>query len=66
MAAVRNRSGLLVRLVGRCDTAAAMRPCRHVPFRLPRLLLVATFLVDFTCFENNAGGGVLLDVPFDT
>jgi D-alanyl-D-alanine carboxypeptidase len=45
MTAVRNRSGLLVRLVGRCDTAAAMRPRRTLPFRLSRLLLVATFLV---------------------
>jgi D-alanyl-D-alanine carboxypeptidase len=44
MTTVRNRSGLLVRLVGRCDTAAAMRPRRTLSFRLARLLLVATFL----------------------
>jgi uncharacterized protein YxjI len=26
---------------------------RHVPVEVRKLLLVATFLVDFTCFENN-------------
>ncbi|MBM4062661.1 MAG: scramblase [Planctomycetes bacterium] len=28
----------------------------HVPVEVRKLLLVATFLVDFTCFENNQGG----------
>ncbi len=37
-----------------------MRP--HVPVEVRKLLLVATFLVDFTCFENNQGGGSALDV----
>ena len=29
----------------------------HVPVEVRRMLLVATFLIDFTCFENNQGGG---------
>lgn len=29
----------------------------HVPMEVRRMLLVATFLIDFTCFENNNGGG---------
>jgi uncharacterized protein YxjI len=29
----------------------------HVPTEVRALLLVATFLVDFTCFENNQGSG---------
>ncbi len=31
----------------------------HVPVEVRKLLLVTTFLVDFTCFENNQGGGGL-------
>lgn len=31
-----------------------------VPIEVRKLLLIATFLVDFTCFENNQGGGGLL------
>jgi uncharacterized protein YxjI len=27
----------------------------HVPVEVRKLLLVATFLIDFTCFENNQG-----------
>jgi hypothetical protein len=27
----------------------------QVPVELRKLLLVATFLIDFTCFENNQG-----------
>ncbi len=34
----------------------------HVPVEVRKLLLVATFLVDFTCFENNQGRTSLLDV----
>src|SRR5215216_4779438 len=37
----RNRSDVLVRLVGRCETAAAMRTRRTLPLRLVRLLLAA-------------------------
>jgi len=33
----------------------------HVPIEVRKLLFVATFLVDFTCFENNQGKGSLLD-----
>ncbi|MCA8966103.1 MAG: scramblase, partial [Planctomycetes bacterium] len=33
-----------------------------IPVEVRKLLLVATFLVDFTCFENNQGGGSVLDV----
>src|SRR5688572_17947766 len=44
MPAVRNRTDILVRLVARCDTAAAMRPRHHLPIRLLRLLLVAGLL----------------------
>jgi uncharacterized protein YxjI len=29
----------------------------HVPVEVRRMLLVATFLIDFTCFENNQGSG---------
>ena len=29
----------------------------HVPVEVRKLLLVATFLIDFTCFENNQGRG---------
>jgi hypothetical protein len=34
----------------------------HVPDEVRKLLLIATFLVDFTCFENNSSNwGSLLD-----
>lgn len=33
----------------------------HVPVEVRKLLLVATFLVDFTCFENNQGRNSLFD-----
>jgi uncharacterized protein YxjI len=36
---------------------------KHVPDDVRKLLLVATFLIDFTCFENNVGSGVLWDAP---
>ena len=29
----------------------------HVPNELRAILLVATFLIDFTCFENNSKSG---------
>jgi uncharacterized protein YxjI len=29
----------------------------HIPVEVRKLLLVGTFLVDFTCFENNKGSG---------
>src|SRR4029453_12788787 len=41
---VRSRSDFLVRLVHRCETAAAMRTRRTPPLRLLRLLLVAALL----------------------
>jgi D-alanyl-D-alanine carboxypeptidase len=44
MPAVRNWTDVLVRLVARCDTAAAMRPRHHPLLRLLRLLLVAGVL----------------------
>ncbi|MEO6594796.1 MAG: phospholipid scramblase-related protein [Planctomycetota bacterium] len=34
---------------------------KHVPLEVRKLLLIATFLVDFTCFENNARRGGLLN-----
>ena len=34
----------------------------HIPVEVRKLLLVATFLVDFTCFENNQGRTSLLDL----
>jgi uncharacterized protein YxjI len=34
----------------------------RIPGEVRKLLLVATFLVDFTCFENNTGVGGVLDV----
>lgn len=34
----------------------------HVPVEARNPLLVATFLVDFTCVENNEGRRNLLDV----
>ncbi len=33
----------------------------HVPIEVRKLLDIATFLVDFTCFENNTGGGGMLN-----
>lgn len=33
----------------------------HIPVEVRKLLLVATFLVDFTCFENNQGRTSLFD-----
>jgi uncharacterized protein YxjI len=33
---------------------------QHVPVEVRSLLLVATFLIDFTCFENNQGRGIHL------
>ena len=37
----------------------------HVPPEVRKLLLVATFLIDFTCFENNSNSGVGLDLLGD-
>ena len=37
----------------------------HVPVEVRRMLLVATFLIDFTCFENNNGGGGALNLLGD-
>ncbi|MCB9878682.1 MAG: scramblase [Planctomycetes bacterium] len=38
----------------------------HVPVEVRSILLVATFLIDFTCFENNQGkGGGVLDLLGD-
>jgi len=35
----------------------------NVPVEIRKVLLIATFLIDFTCFENNAGtGGTGLDL----
>ena len=34
----------------------------HIPVEVRKLLLIATFLVDFTCFENNKGGGSALNL----
>ena len=28
-----------------------------LPLEVRKILLVATFLIDFTCFENNQGSG---------
>jgi D-alanyl-D-alanine carboxypeptidase len=44
MPAFRNRSGFLVRVVGRCETAAAMRSPRRPSFRLLRLVVAAALL----------------------
>jgi uncharacterized protein YxjI len=33
-----------------------------LPMDLRKILLVAVFLIDFTCFENNAGRGFLWDL----
>ena len=30
---------------------------QHVPVEVRSILLVATFLIDFTCFENNSRSG---------
>lgn len=38
---------------------------QHVPVELRSILLVATFLIDFTCFENNSSSGVGLDMLGD-
>ena len=37
----------------------------HVPVEVRKMLLVATFLIDFTCFENNSNSGVGLDLLGD-
>lgn len=34
----------------------------HIPVEVRKLLLVATFLVDFTCFENNQSSSSALDL----
>ncbi|HIE71348.1 MAG TPA: hypothetical protein EYP98_14915 [Planctomycetes bacterium] len=36
-----------------------------VPVEVRNVLMVATFLIDFTCFENNAGGGRGLNILGD-
>lgn len=53
-------SGLLTEMFTDADTfGLEMQP--HVPVEVRKLLLIATFLVDFTCFENNQGSGSVLD-----
>lgn len=34
----------------------------HVPVEVRKLLLIATFLIDFTCFENNQGSDSLVNL----
>ena len=52
--------GLLKELFTDADVfGIEMQP--HVPVEVRKLLLIATFLVDFTCFENNQGSGSMLD-----
>ena len=48
-------SGLLQEWFTDADTFG-VEFAAHVPDKVRALLLVATFLVDFTCFENNASG----------
>jgi uncharacterized protein YxjI len=37
----------------------------NVPDEVRQVLMVATFLIDFTCFENNNGGGSALNILGD-
>jgi len=37
----------------------------HVPVELRSILMVATFLIDFTCFENNSRSGIGLNLMGD-
>ena len=37
----------------------------NVPDEVRKILMVATFLIDFTCFENNSGGGSGLNILSD-
>lgn len=52
--------GLLKEMFTDADTFG-VEVAPHVPVEVRKLLLVSTFLVDFTCFENNQGRTSLLD-----
>lgn len=55
--------GLLKEMFTDADTfGLEVQP--HVPVEVRAMLLITTFLVDFTCFENNKGSSSLLDVDF--
>ena len=54
-------SGLLKEMFSDADMFG-LEVQNHVPVEVRKLLLVATFLVDFTCFENNQGGGSALNL----
>jgi uncharacterized protein YxjI len=53
--------GLLKELFTDADTFG-VEVAPHVPVEVRKLLLLATFLVDFTCFENNQGSGGVIDL----
>jgi len=53
--------GLLKELFTDADTFG-VEVAPHVPVEVRKLLLVATFLVDFTCFEQNQGSGGVADL----
>lgn len=54
---IRKRWGGLLKEMFTDADAFGVEVAPHVPLEVRKLLLVATFLIDFTCFENNTGGG---------
>jgi hypothetical protein len=50
--------GALRELFTDADTFGVEFTDASLPLEIRKLLLVATFLIDFTCFENNAGSGI--------
>ncbi|MBI4606804.1 MAG: scramblase [Planctomycetes bacterium] len=53
--------GLLKEMFTDADVFGVEFTHPRLPQEVKKLLLVAVFLVDFTCFENNQGRGSLLD-----
>jgi len=54
--------GLLKEMFTDADVFGVEFSHARLPIELKKILLVAVFLIDFTCFENNAGRGAAFDV----
>jgi len=56
--AIRKKWGSLLRELFTDADVFGLEVQPHVPVEVRKLLLIATFLIDFTCFENNSSSWV--------
>lgn len=60
--AIKKRWGGLLREMFTDADTFGLEVQQHVPVEVRKILLIATFLIDFTCFENNQSSGSAIDV----